>query len=95
MSALPQCFLDVRIGPDGPTERIVIQLRADVVPKTAANFLALCTGERGTSQSGAPLDFAGSKFHRIVRACVCGRARAHAHARARGGGVCGERAPAA
>lgn len=37
-----------------------VQLRADVVPKTAENFRALCTGEKGVGRSGKPLHFKGS-----------------------------------
>lgn len=43
---LPQVFFDVEA--DGkPLGRIVMELRSDVVPKTAENFRALCTGEKG------------------------------------------------
>jgi len=41
-------------------------LRADVVPKTAENFRALVTGERGVGSSGKPLHFLGSPFHRVI-----------------------------
>ncbi|EEC80231.1 hypothetical protein OsI_22166 [Oryza sativa Indica Group] len=42
----PRCFMDVSIG--GEIEgRIVIELYASVVPRTAENFRALCTGEKG------------------------------------------------
>uniref|UniRef100_A0A4W6CKF5 Peptidyl-prolyl cis-trans isomerase n=1 Tax=Lates calcarifer TaxID=8187 RepID=A0A4W6CKF5_LATCA len=42
------------------------QLFSDVCPKTSKNFEALCTGEKGLSQSGFPLCYKGSLFHRIV-----------------------------
>lgn len=63
----PNVFLDVSIGGD-PVERIVIELFADVVPKTAENFRALCTGEKGNGKTtGKPLHFKGSFFHRIIK----------------------------
>ncbi len=42
------------------------QLFNDVVPKTAENFRALCTGEKGMGKSGKPLHFKGCAFHRII-----------------------------
>lgn len=45
--------------------RIVFELFADVVPKTAENFRALCTGEKGTGPTtGKPLHYKGCPFHR-------------------------------
>ncbi|XP_073049858.1 uncharacterized protein [Primulina eburnea] len=63
----PLVYLDVSID-GGPEEKIVIELFANVVPKTAENFRALCTGEKGIGVStGKPLHYKGSTFHRIIR----------------------------
>lgn len=61
----PKVALDVTIG-GKPAGTITIELFADVVPKTAENFRALCTGEKGMGKSGKPLSYEGSTFHRII-----------------------------
>ncbi|CAM8909463.1 unnamed protein product [Rhodiola kirilowii] len=65
--ANPKCYLDISIG--GELEgRIVVELYKDVVPKTAENFRALCTGEKGIGpHTGVPLHFKESIFHRVVK----------------------------
>lgn len=68
--ANPQVFFDITIG-DQPAGRIVMELRADVVPKTAENFRALCTGEKGVGASGKPLHYKGSTFHRVIPDFMC------------------------
>ncbi|KAF1750972.1 hypothetical protein GCK72_017523 [Caenorhabditis remanei] len=64
-SQRPKVFFDVSIGEE-PAGRVTFELFSDVVPKTAENFRALCTGEKGVGKSGVPLHFKGSKFHRII-----------------------------
>ena len=59
----PIVFFDMTIG-GAPAGRIEMTLRADVVPKTAENFRALCTGEKGTGTSGKPLHFKATSLRR-------------------------------
>eukprot|EP01066_Platyproteum_vivax_P003402 Platyproteum_vivax@DN14317_c0_g1_i1.p1 len=63
--ANPLVFFDVSIG-GAPAGRVIFELYASVVPKTAENFRCLCTGEKGVGQSGKPLHFKGCVFHRII-----------------------------
>merc|ERR1712178_560655 len=63
-------FFDITIG-GAPTGRIEMELKADVAPKTAENFRALCTGEKGTGNSGKPLHYKGSSFHRVIPQFMC------------------------
>ncbi|ELQ75350.1 Cyclophilin type peptidyl-prolyl cis-trans isomerase [Trachipleistophora hominis] len=55
---LPVCYLKVRKDKE-PLGTIKIELRSDVVPKTAENFRALCTGEKGYG-------YKNCSFHRII-----------------------------
>merc|ERR1712025_191198 len=61
--ALPRVFFDITA--DGaPVGKIVMELRSDVVPKTAENFRCLCTHEKG-------FGYQGSVFHRIIPGFMC------------------------
>ena len=63
--ANPKVFFDVTIGGQN-AGRVTIELFADKCPKTAENFRALCTGEKGVGKSGKPLHYKGSSFHRVI-----------------------------
>ncbi len=59
-------YFDVEIGGE-PAGRVVMGLFGETVPKTAENFRALCTGEKGVgSVYKKPLHYEGSSFHRII-----------------------------
>jgi peptidylprolyl isomerase len=66
----PRVFFDITIG-GAAAGRVVFELFADVVPKTAENFRALCTGEKGTGRQGKALHFKGSTFHRVIPGFMC------------------------
>ncbi|GAB2218795.1 hypothetical protein Droror1_Dr00002027 [Drosera rotundifolia] len=66
----PKVFFDILIGKARPG-RIVMELFADTTPKTAENFRALCTGEKGIGKLGKPLHYKGSAFHRIIPGFMC------------------------
>ncbi|MFN0029056.1 MAG: peptidylprolyl isomerase [Acidimicrobiales bacterium] len=62
-NANPSVFFDITV--DGaPAGRISFELFADVVPRTAENFRALCTGQEGYG-------YKGSGFHRIIPEFMC------------------------
>lgn len=60
---LPRVFFNITAN-GNPLGRIIMELRSHVVPKTAENFRALCTGEKG-------FGFKGCTFHRIITDFMC------------------------
>lgn len=59
----PVVFFDI-CADDEPLGRITMELFSNIVPKTAENFRALCTGEKG-------FGFKSSIFHRVIPDFVC------------------------
>ena len=69
-SANPRVFMDISV--DGSLiGKLIIELYADKVPRTAENFRMLCTGEKGVGRSGAKLHYKDNKFHKIIPGFLC------------------------
>jgi len=57
-------FFDVSVG-GVEIGRILMELYADIVPRTAENFRQFCTGEM--KKDGVPLGYKNSTFHRVIK----------------------------
>lgn len=56
--------MDISVG-NNEIGRLIFELFADVVPRTAENFRSFCTGEY--KPNNVPLGYKGSTFHRVIK----------------------------
>ncbi|XP_010329570.2 peptidyl-prolyl cis-trans isomerase A-like [Saimiri boliviensis] len=79
----PTMFFDIAIDGE-PLSRISFKLFEDKIPKTAENFHALSTGEKG-------FGYKGSCFHRIIPGFMCQGGDFTCHNGAGGKSIYGEK----
>ncbi|RCN46943.1 Ras family protein [Ancylostoma caninum] len=60
----PIVFMEMTAG-GAPLGTIVMELFADVTPRTAENFRQFCTGE--FRKDGVPVGYKNSQFHRVIK----------------------------
>lgn len=68
----PKVYMDVEVqGEETPQKyHLEFVLYENIVPKTAKNFLALCTGEKGSTMHNGQevaLSYKNSIFHRVIK----------------------------
>ena len=62
----PKVFFEMEQGGES-LGRIEMMVYEDIVPKTAANFIQLCTGEAGKTKDGKDMTLKNSTFHRVIK----------------------------
>eukprot|EP00483_Globobulimina_turgida_P006336 UN06346 len=63
----PRCYLDFKQG-DSHLGRVIIELFADIVPRTAINFISLCKGDSSLTLNNRKkrLYYKNSPVHRVI-----------------------------
>jgi peptidyl-prolyl isomerase G (cyclophilin G) len=62
----PHVYMELSVG-NKKVGQMVMELFRDSVPRTAENFRALCTGERGVGKCGKRLHYQGCTIHRVIK----------------------------
>ncbi|KAD6796396.1 hypothetical protein E3N88_07292 [Mikania micrantha] len=68
--ANPKVSFDMTVG-GSPTGQIMMELFANIAPKTADNFHTLFIGKNGAGRSGKPLHVIGSSFCCVILNFMC------------------------
>lgn len=59
--------MDIQIATEAEPRRVEFELFSNICPRTAENFRALCTGEKGEGKTGKALHYKGCGFHRLIK----------------------------